>query len=188
MSNIAYVDHDNLAISLNNVENPPERYNLSILKKYLCRNGEEWEVRVYIAKERRVSPKRTTLDFDYYPYLKRQSRRDEKLTIRKCEKIHRPDRKDKDLVDNTIIVDIMKALYEDNVKKIALVTGDADYLPLVKKIHKKQKDLILIIPTSNSANLELQTEVWKHNGEVSVSIYEEIAHRYESLSSQIKRS
>lgn len=57
-------------------------------------------------------------------------------------------------VDVDIVYEVMKRLYEDDdFDKIVLVSGDGDYIKLVKHLHKKWKLERIIFPNKNHSSL-----------------------------------
>lgn len=63
----------------------------------------------------------------------------------------------KSLADPMIIIDIMETvLQNNNITTIALMTGDKDFIPLIRKIKEYGKKIILIHPP-NAAQILLRT-------------------------------
>ncbi|MCK4927031.1 MAG: NYN domain-containing protein [Candidatus Aenigmarchaeota archaeon] len=128
-----FIDKDNLYAKNNNID-------LQIIKDYIDEKGLLVFGKIYF----RFS--------DRYDESKRQDKFLYKLWSLNLEPIYCPvfesneiDGKSKSLADPMIIVDIMETLLKNNtITAIVLITGDKDFIPIIRKIKEYGKKVILI--------------------------------------------
>ena len=137
----AFIDYDNISISLKNRE---EQLDYDKLLEIVNSEGYMIKGRIYLAYDGRTSSK-------MYELWKRG-----------FQPVHVPtfraENSRKSLADSQIICDIMESLLKNHdVEQVVIVSGDKDFIPVIRKIAEWGKE-VRIIAVSNSLSNDLSEE------------------------------